>query len=437
MLTIPRHAYLILVLCCLVLQACSGGESSNGNGRRQLIPAVEAVQAGEGALPLVERLSGLVRAQNQVEIYPEVSAVITTVHVNNGDEVKKGSPLVSLRDKEFQERLNQSRAALRIAEAQARQSEAELKEMESEYRRAQSLAEKDLINDAELESAETEVLSARADVDLAHARVEQAAATVAEREEHLAQTVIRAPISGSVGNRNAEIGMAVSSSTRLFTLGQLDTVRVEVVLTDRMLSYIETEQRAAILSPNLPSGEATAKLSRISPFLHPVTHSTEAEIDLPNPNHALKSGMFVTTDIYYGESESATLIPLSALYNNPQTGETGIYLAKDTLSRLNSESAGAGERNQLTEPVPFVFTPVEVIAKGRMSVGVRGIQPGDWIVTIGQDLLAGEDGEARVRPVSRAWVEHLQNLQREDLLEEIVQSQKARQNSVDTLSAGS
>ena len=409
----------------LLWLGCSGGSDGSGRGDNRLIPAVEAVQANYGSLPLSERLSGVVRAKNQVDIYPEISAAVVAVHVQNGDEVGRGQPLVSLRDKEFQERLKHARAALQIAEAQLRQAEARLREVDSEVKRTRTLAEKGLANDAELETAETQALSAEADVELARARVQQASATVAEQDEALSQTVIRAPVDGTIGNRRAEVGMMVAPGTRLFTLGKLDSVRVEIVLTDRMLTYIEPGQPADIQAANMPAGILTAPLSRISPFLHPVTHSTEAEIDLANPDHALKSGMFVPVDIRYGESEKATLIPLSALYENPLTGGTGVYVARDSLNRIPTEPLGSGETAGLSEPIPFEFLPVEVVAKGRMKAGIRGVDPGTWVVTVGQDLFGGEAGEAKMRPVDWNWVERLQNLQREDLLEEIVRQQRA------------
>ena len=419
--------FAVSISAVILLIACSGDSNDPGNRENQLIPAVEAVRASYGSLPLIERLSGVVKAKNQVEIFPEISAVVTAVNVQNGDEVKQGQPLVTLRDREFQERLNQARAALQIARAQARQAEARQTETQSRLRRLKALADQGLTNDAELESIQTQALSAEADVELAHARVEQASSTVAEEEEALSQTVIRAPVDGTVGSRKAEVGMMVGPGTRLFTLGQLDSVRVEIVLTDRMLSYIEAGQRTEIEAGIAPSGILNAKLSRISPFLHPVTHSTEAEIDLANPGHVLKSGMFVTVDVFYGESEKATLIPLSALYENPMTGGTGVYVSRDTLSRIQTEptSGGNSQDRSLTEPVAFDFVPVEVIAKGRMSAGIRGIEPESWVVTIGQDLLAGDSGQARVRPVDWSWVEQLQNLQREDLLEEMVNGKQA------------
>lgn len=406
----------------LATLSCSGN-SNGGTGRSRLTPAVEAVRADHGALPLVERLSGLVKANNQVEIYPEISAVVRTVHVENGNNVRKGQPLVSLRDVEFQERLKQAQAAHQIAQAQVRQAEARLKEAQADLRRTRALAEKGLTNEAELETVETQALSAEADVELARARADQARATVAEQEEMLSQTVIRSPIEGTVGNRNAEVGMSVGTSTRLFTLGQLDSVRVEIILTDLMLTYIDTGQRTEIRAGHSSAASLSSPLSRISPFLHPVTHSTDAEIDLANPDNALKSGMFVTVDVFYGESESATLVPLSALYDNPLTGATGVYVARDTLERLPENTAELS--NSLSEPIAFAFVPVGILAKGRMSVGVRGIEPGSWVVILGQDLFGGEDGEARVRPVEWARVEQLQNLQREDLLEELAQKQQS------------
>ncbi|MBD3403860.1 efflux RND transporter periplasmic adaptor subunit [candidate division GN15 bacterium] len=415
----------------LILTSCSdeaGG--SQGRGTERLIPAVEAVQARHGSLPLTERLSGKVRARNQVELYPEVSAVVTSVYAENGDLVNEGDPLIQLRDTEFRERLKQAEADLQIARAQAKQAEAEHRRMQSELRRATRLSEQDLISPTEFETIQTQAVAAEADAELARARVEQAEATVEERREALARTTIRAPVGGTVGNRRAEVGMLVTPNTRVYTLGKMDSVIVEVVLTDRMLAYIKEDQRSQIMGQTLPGGSMSAPLSRISPFLHPVTHSTTAEIDLANPDRALKPGMFVTVDIFYGESDQATLVPLSSLWENPATSVTGVFVSRGTeigepVAMLEGSRPGG-----ITEPVGFEFVPVNVVAKGRLSAGVTGIDSGRWVVTIGQDLLGSDTGSARVRPVDWEWVEKLQQLQREDLLDEIIRKQQT--NVIDT-----
>ena len=419
-----NFSHLFFLICpVLLIIRCSGESESHENDLSRLVPAVEAVQARLGALPLTERLSGVVKAKNQVEIYPEISAVILKVHVENGGVVKRGQPLVQLRDKEFRERLNQAKAAYQIAAAQARQAEARLHEIQTELKRSEALAEKGLISGAERDAVRTQAISAEADVELAKARVEQAQATVDEREETLSQTVIRAPVAGTVGNRNAEVGLLVSANARLFTLGQLDSLRVEVVLTDIMLSYIEVGQRAEIHGENAAPGTAGARLSRISPFLHPVTHSTSAEIDLANPNGRLKPGMFVAVDIHYGETAEATLVPLSALYENPATGGTGVYVSKEPLAREPGSPTNSHSLT-LVGPVAFDFIPVDVIAKGRMDAGIGGVQPGQWVVSLGQDLLRGESGYARVRAVEWERVQELQHMQRQDLLQELMKRQQ-------------
>jgi HlyD family secretion protein len=421
---------LLLLMIGVLLFTCSGG-SGSPNNISKVVPAVEAVKAREGTLPLTQRLSGVVKAKNQVVIYAEISAVITEVLVTNGDAVKKGQPLIKLRDKEFQERLKQSNASYQISIAQLRQAQARFNEIQTELQRVQTLAEKELASPLDLETIQTRAISSEADVELAKARVEQAQANVDEQKENLSQTVIRASVLGSVGNRNAEVGMLVSPNTRLFTLGQLDNIRIEVVLTDRMLNYIEEGQRSEILVSNLTSGPVSAPLSRISPFLHPVTHSTEAEIDMLNPDMRLMPGMFVMVDIYYGESERATLVPLSALYDNPATGVTGVYVSHAALDSDPVGSLSDDKSLSLTNPVNFEFVPVEVIAKGRMEAGIRGVVEGDWIVTLGQNLLSGASDTARVRPVKWEWVEQLQNLQKEDLMQTMIEQQQAAR--VDTV----
>lgn len=421
-----QFTFIIISMFVFIVGCGSNSEMGNGKNGERLISSVEAVQSRNGTLPLTERLTGLVKGKNQVEIYPEISAIIVEILVHNGDVVKKGQPLLRLRDKEFQERLRQAKAEYQIAVAQAKQAEARLNENKSELRRTKSLAEKGLASDAQLETIQTQAISAEASLELANARVDQAKATVEENETQLSETVVRAPVSGTIGNRNAEIGMLVTTNTRLFTLGQLDRLKIEVVLTDRMLNYIQTGQRSEILSDILTSGAVDAPLTRISPFLHPVTHTTIGEIDLDNPDESLKPGMFVTVDIYYGESEHATLVPLSALYENPSTGETGVYVSNDSLG-LNREPVSHNDSDKsmaLTDPVPFTFIPVDVVARGRMEAGIRGVEAGNWVVTLGQNLIGGNTGSARVHKVNWNWVEQLQHLQSQDLLKDVMERQQ-------------
>lgn len=422
-----------LLLLPLFNLSCANEEGNDQQREETIVPSVEAVEARFGSLPLAERFSGNVRSENQVMLYPEISGVVQEVFVRNGDFVEKGQPLLQLNTSILEKELQQAEAQLRINNAQLRQAKAQLGEVQNEYRRVQQLAEKDLSSPVEVEQAEAQLLSAEADVELAEAQADQAQSQVEVGQEELEKATIKAPISGTLGQRNAEVGMQVSSSTQLFLIGDLSRLKVEIVLTENMLNRIKVGQTAKIFVED-SSGEEIAidaKLSRISPFLSEITRSTEAEIDVENVDGLLRPGMFVPVDILFGESEQATLIPTSALYTDPTTGEEGVFVATALGSEIEPVSDSSGDNsNSMTEPTQVEFKSIEVIAEGRMKLGVSGIESGQWIVTVGQNLLSEGRSQARIRTMTWERIIELQQLQREDLLREIMPDQDLQSNNV-------
>lgn len=382
-------------------------------------PPVEAVQARFGGLPLVERLSGTVRADNQVSLYPELSGRIAAVRVQDGDSVTAGQILVEINADPVREQLRQAEAGLRIGEARVRQAKARLAELQAQAQRTRSLGARELVSALELDTIAAQVESAAADVALAEAQREQNAATLAEQQDLLNKAFVRSPIDGVVGQRNAEVGMQASPSTRLFTVGNVDRVKVRVNVTDNMLRYLEAGQPARITLPAPGGGRLlTAEVSRISPFLNEVTRTTEAEIEIANEGRVLRPGMFVPVDILYGQSQQATLVPTSALFTDPDTGQSGIFVLTGTVTL---PAVGGPAPPPLSEPVPVEFRPVAIIARGAMEVAVSGVAAGDWVVTLGQDLLSTGRSQARVRAVTWDHVMTLQGLKREDLLDAVLQ----------------
>jgi HlyD family secretion protein len=423
--------YIYLIAIGLILTACSG-EDSNENGPRNRevpTPTVETVQAQFGSLPLEERLSGSVRASNQTDIYPESSAPIVEVLVNNGDEVVRGQPLVKLRDFEAQERLRQAEASLQISQAQLRQTETRLVQLQSQLDRNQQLAARDMQSQAELEQLKSEVMALEAVKQLNEAQVRQAESILQERQNTLNLTVVEAPISGIVGQRNAEVGQMASPQTRLFQIGDLDNMRVQVILTENMLSRIRRGMRVHVTSPAIGDTIVTAQVSRISPFLNPVTHTAETEIDVQNRDRLLKPGMFVNVDIFYGDSEQATLVPNNAIYRHPREGFEGIFVAPSLASELNFEYAEDETIPQIVGPTAVEFRRIEIVARGRMVTAVRGIEPQTHIVTLGQNLLVDGSPNARVRQVDWEHILNLQQMQSRDLIRIIRQRSESRVNA--------
>jgi multidrug efflux pump subunit AcrA (membrane-fusion protein) len=207
-------------------------------------------------------------------------------------------------------------------------------------------------------------------------------------------------------------------------------MEVDVPITQEMLSRIDVGQTAEIRSESLGDSLIVAEVSRISPFIEPGSFSAELQIDVANPDGALLPGMFVTVDVLYGESVQATLVPKSAIYEDPATGAVGVVTAPSIGLEipLVMPDAESGEAPPMTPPTPAEFRRVEVLAEGRHVVGVEGIEPGDWVVVVGQHLVTGRSQEgppqARVRPIRWERLLELQGLQREDLLRQFMEKQQ-------------
>ena len=413
----------------ILAAGCSEGQSpqqNSGGVGRDNVPAVEAVRARFGTLPLEQRLTGRVVARNQTEIYPEVAGPITAIFVENGDFVNAGDPLVQLRDSEFAERYQQAVSGLEIAKAQTRQAEANLELLESQVRRTESLVERSLETTANLETVQSQLAIAQADLDLRVAQENQARSLAEERLLQLRNATIVAPISGTVGQRNAEVGQLANTSSRLFVIGDLQQMRVEVLLSERMLNYINEGVSVNVFSESWDDTVLSSSISRISPFLDINTMRTQAFVEMDNAHGLLRPGMFVTVDILYGESERAVLIPNSAIYRHPRTGIEGVYLISqpDSEVSLTDQSEGEGV-GIIASAQPVEFVPVSIIASGRMASAVNGVQEGDWVITIGQHLLEG--GVEEVKPRLLPWdhMMQLQSLQTNDMFEVIDERRQA------------
>jgi len=422
----------LFLLLAVTIVACGSSESEEGGGNwrgggNAPTPSVEVVQTQLGSLPLEQRLSGTVRARNQVSIYPEITARVEEVMAESGDFVERGQPLVRLRDRTFREQVRQAEANLRIQEAQTRQARARLLELQAELNRAEQLADREFTSQQELETIRAQVEGAEADVQAAEAQVEQAESTLDERRDDLQQTIIRSPVTGRIGRRDVEVGQRVDGSSRLYDVGDLSSVRVRVSLTDAMLGRIREGHTARITSEMLPDTTITAEISRISPFLDDQSFSTDAEIDIPNEGNLLRPGMFVNVSVLYGESEQATLVPNSAIYEDPGTGTVGVFVATSLGTEIQPDQPQDGMPAQLTEPTPISFREVDVIARGRSTTGVRGIGQNDWVVALGHDLISmnlDESIDARTRALSWERVLGLQELEERDMLIQFMERQQ-------------
>jgi hypothetical protein len=114
----------------------------------------------------------------------------------------------------------------------------------------------------------------------------------------------------------------------------------------------------------------------------------------------------------------------------PPSGARGVFVAPTLGSEVSVEIPDSYDEEDpppLTKPTPTTFREVNILAEGAQTAGVQGLQPGDWVVTVGQNLLstAGEERvDARVRPMSWSRLLSLQRMQDTDLLRRFMSRQQ-------------
>ena len=222
--------------------------------------------------------------------------------------------------------------------------------------------------------------------------------------------------------------MRVDLQTPLFVIGRLENMRVEVPVTQEILTGIRVGQPAEIRPGGGSGTPISAPVARISPFLQEASLSAEIEIDVPNDDGRLVPGMFVTVDIAYGESEQATIVPASAVHMHTATGERGVYVSSAEPAAVNASTSGEEGGGLSPEPVSLSFRPVQIVAEGAQSTGIDGVRPGEWVVVVGQHLLSAQTGDgvpqARIRVIEWDRILDLQGLQRQDVLRQFMDKQQ-------------
>jgi len=187
---------------------------------------------------------------------------------------------------------------------------------------------------AELLESEAEVSQAQADIDAAKAREQVAAADLAYVETMLGNLEFKAPYDGVITERNVDTGHFVRASSEsaapLLVVARTDTLRVFVDVPEAEAAFVSSGDdgdSASVRVQALGSREFATKVTRTSWALDPANRSLHVEIDIPNPDGALRPGMYATASIVLDERQNALTIPASAVVR--QGTETLCCIVRD------------------------------------------------------------------------------------------------------------
>ena len=203
--------------------------------------------------------NGYVVARTKASVSSKVLGRLAWVGVTEGSQVKENEIIAKLESADYE-------AALLAANANVAELDAQHVQAERDLKRAQSLRAKDLLSDADLESSQTKL-----DVSIAQANAGRAQAKLAQAT--LENTRVRAPFSGTVLRKDAEVGEIVAPSsagggltrTAIVTMADLSTLEVEVDVNEAYIAQVTNGQPARITLDAYPDTSFAGRVRQVVP----------------------------------------------------------------------------------------------------------------------------------------------------------------------------
>lgn len=320
-----------------------------GGAQAQEAPGVIVAEAQLESFPLAVEALGDARANEAVDIRPEITARISAIRFEEGQQVEAGDVLVELEDSEPLADLAAARAALVDSESQFRRS--------SELYRTQAVSESQL-----------QQLEARRDADQA---------AVAAAEARLADTVVRAPFAGCVGLRRVSAGSLVSPETVITTLDDTRRIKVDFNVPEVYLALLEPGLPVTVTSVSWPGEVFEGEVTGVDTRVDRVSRTVAVRGILPNPEGRLRPGMFLNVTLFRQDAR-ALMIPEQALV--PERSEQFVFrvdgdgVAHKVLVRTGRRRPGEVEILEGLEPGDRVVA--EGTQKARDGEPVRVIERG-------------------------------------------------------------
>lgn len=223
-----------------------------GNKEEKIVP-VQVENVKRLSITQTVSATGKIQPQTQVKINAEVSGEIIELPVNEGDKVNKGQLLVRIKPDTYLAERDQAVANVNSSKSLIAQRQADMAKMDAEYKRAQELARKGLISEADLENSRAMHTVAKENLESAKFNLENSEAYLKRAKESLAKTSIYAPINGVVSQLISKPGERVSGSsfmqgTEIMTISNLNVMeaRVQVDENDVILISIGDTARVEI-----------------------------------------------------------------------------------------------------------------------------------------------------------------------------------------------
>ena len=292
---------------------------TDSNGKQKFV--TEKITRGD--IKSTVSSTGTVNAVTTVQVGTQVSGTIQKLFVDYNSPVKKGQLLAQIDPSILEAQVGQSRANLFSAKANLEKSQVMLRDTKTTLERNKTLYAKNFIAKSDLDTSETNYLSAIAQIKVAEAQVQQASAALDSSAINLKYTKILSPVNGTVISRNIDIGQTVAASFQtptLFTIAQdLTKMQIDTSVDEADIGNVKASQNATFTVDAYPELPFKGKVSvvRNAPITVSNVVTYNAVIVVDNTGLKLKPGMTANVSIETESKQSVLIVPNAALRFKP------------------------------------------------------------------------------------------------------------------------
>lgn len=343
-------AYVTLAACVAIVGACLGivavvawarGNSTEGEENAKRIPNVRIAVVEPTTIEDVVTLTGRITAWEDVVVSSEARGKVEWQGVEEGQEVHAGQEMFRIDTKSLEAKLAEARAQCKLCM--------------QEYERAKSLKERGV-------SPEQALDSAVANKDVAEANLRML-------EIEVAKSVVRAPFDGVVDKVFEEQEEFVDVGAPLAHLVQVQKVKAEVGLPERDVPFFAKGDKVNVRLDAIPDRVFEGAVRRIATSADMMTRTFLTEIEIDNPDGALRPGMIARADMVRNTFPDAIQVPIFAAVLVDD--QRYVFVEEEGVARLRPVEAG--------------------VIQGNMAQVTKGLSPGEHLIISGQyDVRDGE-----------------------------------------------
>ena len=410
-----------VAMCATISCGSSANNGKRGNSNSSEHPqnAAIAITVGKSEsrdVASVIQATGSLVANETSDVAPKVAGKIANIGVNVGQFVSAGTVIAKIDDRDARLRLATAQAGVKQAQAGVKQAEARLgllgggkfnassvpevlvadanyrqalaeqKQAEANEKRYRDLTETGDVAMVAYETYRTARDTARAKSNAAkqlldaavntakqsnqaivsaRANVESAATQVADAQQAIVDTVVKAPFAGYISNRPAAVGEYVSSASIVATILLTNPIKVQIQVAESDVPHVTLGKGVSLEVDAYKDRKFAGTVSAINPAVDPNSRSAIVEALVENHDSALRTGMFATAKISRDGGGKAIFVPKTAVFNEQTTQSFRVFVIQDGVAKLRVVQLGTEEGD--AQEIITGINPDETIATSNLD----------------------------------------------------------------------